>query len=237
LESQFNSSNLSTGVPVALGDVIESWANQTNYPLVKAFRIAPGRLCISQEPFRLNRSYIETGSRLWWIPLNIITSTRTNAKQSIKVSAWHGAQKFLDIELPNDASDNDWFLLNPQQVGYYRVDYDQENWNALMKVLNSDDIQRVPAIDRATLIDDAFNLARAGYKEYAQALKLAEYLHRETDYEPWLVASKTIRFLDNKLRDRLDVRLAFKVTSFALSPFVCVCLTVCVCLCLCGFSH
>ncbi|XP_011498160.1 PREDICTED: aminopeptidase N-like [Ceratosolen solmsi marchali] len=216
LESKFNSSSSAMHTPVTLGDVIESWANQTNYPLVRASLITSRRLRISQEPFRLNRSNVEANKRFWWIPLNIITSTKTRNSQLVEVFAWLGAEKFIDVDLPDDINDNHWFLLNSKQIGHYRVDYDQKNWNSLMKVLNSDDFHRVAAIDRATLLDDAFNLARAGSKRYAEALKLAEYLHRETDYEPWVMASRTFNFLDNKLRDRVDVQLAFRVSFFTL---------------------
>ena len=36
------------------------------------------------------------------------------------------------------SSPNDWLLDNVQQMGYYRVNYDMENWKALIHQLKTD---------------------------------------------------------------------------------------------------
>lgn len=45
--------------------------------------------------------------------------------------------------------------------GYYRVNYDIENWQILARVL-SEDHQAIHVLNRAQLLDDSFNLARTG---------------------------------------------------------------------------
>lgn len=37
-----------------------------------------------------------------------------------------------------DATGNSWIKMNAGQSGYYRVNYDEGNWNNLKKQLNSD---------------------------------------------------------------------------------------------------
>ena len=51
-----------------------------------------------------------------------------------------------------------WYKVNYQQYGFYRVNYDEENWNRLREQLISDHTQFNPT-DKAGIIDDAFNLA------------------------------------------------------------------------------
>lgn len=45
--------------------------------------------------------------------------------------------------------------------GYYRVNYDPENWMALAEVLDEAH-ETIDLLNRAQIIDDSFNLARNG---------------------------------------------------------------------------
>ncbi|MEQ2312735.1 hypothetical protein AMECASPLE_034273 [Ameca splendens] len=55
--------------------------------------------------------------------------------------------------------DNTWLLGNINQTGYFRVNYDLQNWKLLIQQLHSNP-QIISVGNRAGLIDDAFNLAR-----------------------------------------------------------------------------
>lgn len=54
-----------------------------------------------------------------------------------------------------------WVIFNLRQTGFYRVNYDNDNWNLLIQQLNSDH-QVIHVINRAQIINDAMELARAG---------------------------------------------------------------------------
>jgi aminopeptidase N len=83
-------------------------------------------------------------------------------------------------------------------AGYYRVNYDAANWNLIINELltNHDNI---PPLNRAQLLDDALNLARAGKLPYSIALTLTTYLQRDNDYLPWAAALNALSFLDRRL--------------------------------------
>jgi aminopeptidase N len=57
----------------------------------------------------------------------------------------------------------------------------------------------IPPVNRAQLLDDALNLARAGVLHYGTALELAEYLVKEADYFPWYSALTAFTFLNVRL--------------------------------------
>lgn len=69
----------------------------------------------------------------------------------------------------------------------------------IIRQLNSDDLSAIPIINRAQLLDDALNLARAGRLDYTTALDITSYLQRETDYLPWKAALSALNYLDNML--------------------------------------
>lgn len=187
---------------MSIEEFIESWANQANYPLVRASRAVNGTLTLSQQVFQFSPRVESNESRFWWIPLNIATDG------DHVLENWLGSDLTRQVQL----SPSDWYLVNHRQFGYYRVDYDDDNWSALRKLLNSENFHQLKSVDRAGLLDDAFNLARAGYRDYELPLELARYLHREEDYAPWVAASRALRLLDDKLRDRPDIRAAFRVS-------------------------
>lgn len=117
----------------------------------------------------------------WYVPINYATPRYldfddTTATNWI-VPAW-------DLELNLNINSNDFLIVNKQFSGYYRTNYDEENWNLIADYLDTDGFEQIPPLTRATLLNDAFVLARGKRVRYGIALNLAKYLHRETDYIP-----------------------------------------------------
>lgn len=99
-------------------------------------------------------------------------------------------------ELP---APDEWIIINVQQVGYYRVNYNVENWELLTRQLKSDH-QAIHVTNRAQIVDDALDLSRAGLLDYAIALNVTQYLSKEADYIPWEAGTAGFSFLDMMLR-------------------------------------
>ena len=87
-------------------------------------------------------------------------------------------------------------------TGFYRVNYDNSNWQKLASYLNSPSYLNISATNRAQLIDDALNLARTGHLAYEIALQITLYLSHETDYIPWYTATRAFNYLDTVLISR-----------------------------------
>ncbi|KAK2722743.1 hypothetical protein QYM36_003060, partial [Artemia franciscana] len=92
------------------------------------------------------------------------------------------------------------------RLGYYRVDYDEINWDLIQNQLQTNHTQ-IHVLNRAKLIDDAFNLAvkYQGYiptslnMTYKRALDLTAYLKKELDWLPWETAYRNFEKLQNLL--------------------------------------
>lgn len=76
------------------------------------------------------------------------------------------------------------------------MNYDRKNWQLIIKHLNKDSFRNISTVNRAQLIDDALNLARAGRLDYAIALNVTSYLAHETEYLPWKAAFNAMDYLD-----------------------------------------
>lgn len=91
-----------------------------------------------------------------------------------------------------------WMKANIDQIGFYRVNYDDENWQALSKQLE-DDHKQLSTSDRSNLIDDAFELAKANLLSQIKALDMTKYLTSEKEYVPWITALSSLSYIGELL--------------------------------------
>lgn len=96
---------------------------------------------------------------------------------------------------------NNLFWNNNFLTGYYRVNYDEHNWDLISKYLSKNEttLNKVHKLNRAQLLDDAWNLAEAGLLKYEIAYKLTGYLELETDYFPWYAGIRNLLILHKRL--------------------------------------
>ncbi|KAK2848107.1 hypothetical protein Q7C36_009789 [Tachysurus vachellii] len=153
--------------------IMATWTDQAGYPVI-SINTTTGE--IVQEQFLLNRAE-DTGLE-WQIPIIYTQSDFTETKKTLLKEK--GPVSKPVFEVTNDV----WLLVNINCNGYYRVNYDEQNWNRLINQLESN-YQTIPLINRGQLIDDAFNLARAKYINVTLALSTTKYLINETEYVPW----------------------------------------------------
>ncbi|XP_015606053.1 aminopeptidase N [Cephus cinctus] len=185
---------------VTVENVMNTWSNQPGYPLITVTRNYSNTVTeVSQERFYLDAdlSTVNPDKFRWWVPVNYATENSLSNFNVTNAIDWIRPQdKSIIISEFNSSG---WVIFNVQQVGYYRVNYDTTNWHLLINYLRTNNYDVIPPTNRASLIDDAFNLARAGYIDYSIALNLTKYLHQETDYIPWVAASNSFAFLDGRL--------------------------------------
>lgn len=104
---------------------------------------------------------------------------------------------FEYVSIPS-LDDEDWIIVNVDQLGFYRVHYDESNWKALINAIRNDS-QIFSSRTKAQLIDDAMSLAMDGFLSTNIALDLLMELRDETDFLPWNVAMKNLLHLSNLL--------------------------------------
>lgn len=186
---------------ITIKKIMDTWTLQTGFPVVTVTRnYDNGEVTLTQERFLLRNGSIVTTSDsepLWWIPLTYTTERQLDFSTT-RPFDWMKATKSVTLSNLN-LSPLEWVIFNIQETGYYRVNYDRRNWQMIIKQLNKESFRNISTINRAQLIDDALNLARAGKLDYATALDVTSYLAHETEYLPWKAAFTAMHYLDDML--------------------------------------
>ncbi|XP_034944907.1 aminopeptidase N-like [Chelonus insularis] len=172
---------------------MEPWIKQTGYPILKVTRDnETDDIVIKQEPNKPS-----SAGNTWRIPINYATKSNPDFTSTAPTMWMEKDQEELRIaNIPKD----DWIIVNIQQRGFYRVDYDGENWDKLIGYLHSDDFKKIHPVNRAQLIEDIFERF-ADESKIDKLILLTLYLHQERDYVVWIPAGKMIQRFTSGMRN------------------------------------
>ncbi|XP_023682625.1 thyrotropin-releasing hormone-degrading ectoenzyme [Paramormyrops kingsleyae] len=206
LWNKFSEALQREGKEINIKEVMDCWTLQMGYPVVTISKndSLDNSVIISQEHFvydadaKTRNPGVFKASFQWQIPLSfsIGNSTHISPESIIWISNRTESHK---ISLMDESM---WLLGNINQTGYFRVNYDLQNWKLLIKQLLKNPTV-ISVGNRAGLIDDVFNLARAGYLPQNIPLEIIHYLPQEKEFLPWHAASRSLYQLD-KLLDRTE---------------------------------
>ena len=195
MQTAFNSDFPTSTLNIA--QLMRTWELQPGYPVISVNRVA-SNLILAQERYHQNSIVDETNST-WTIPVNFATKSQPDYSKT--TPDFLMTTQFMII--PNGThktwAANDWVLLNIQETGYYRVNYDINTWKLLSNELDRGNLGLIHVVNRAQLIDDSFNLARTQRLSYSVAFDILLYLARETDYIPWASTDRALSFLHSYL--------------------------------------
>ncbi|XP_050959974.1 aminopeptidase N [Labeo rohita] len=175
-----------TVIPLSVKEIMDRWVLQMGFPVVTV-NTTTGQ--VSQMHFLLDpESSIQRPSPFnyeWIVPINWMKAKVEQSRYWLKEKTdFHSGMK---------TTGNEWVLVNLNITGYYRVNYDNENWERLLNQLNENHVV-IPVINRAQIVDDAFNLARAKMIPVTLALKTTKYLSEEREYMPWQSALNNLDY-------------------------------------------
>ncbi|NXT16033.1 AMPN Aminopeptidase, partial [Prunella fulvescens] len=184
-------------LPDTISSIMDRWTLQMGFPVVTADTRSG---TVNQTHFLLDpTSSVDRPSVFnytWIVPITWMTGSGNR-----NGSYW--LTKVTDTNSDFRLNSPDWLLLNLNVTGYFRVNYNQENWDQLLKQLDTNHTV-FPVINRAQIIDDAFNLARAKYISVTLALNTTRFLGQETEYMPWQAALSNLQYFQ-QMFDRSEV--------------------------------
>lgn len=175
-------------------EVMDTWTSQMGYPVVTVTE----RKNITQKRFLLDSKAdpSQPPSALgytWNIPVKWTDNNNST------VTLFNRSEK-EGITLNTNLGGNDFLKINPDHIGFYRVNYEAEVWDMIAGNLSSNHTG-FSSEDRTSFIDDAFALARAQLLDYKTALNLTTYLRSEKDFLPWQRAISAVTYIISMFED------------------------------------
>lgn len=187
-----------------------TWENQEGVPLVTVtFDPSTSSFKLTQERFFEKKRINSGDTSSWYIPINFATEDDPNF-DNIEVTHYMKdgvAETFINA--PSQFNNTKWYIFNKQQIGYYRVNYDAANWDAITKFLHTDEFEKIHVVNRMHLIDNAFVLAHGGYLDYQVPYDIITYLINDMNFFTWDLFNDNINLLYNVFGPRdptLNVR-------------------------------
>ena len=184
-----------SGQPV--NTIMSSWTGQTGYPVLDVAASSSGdglALEVRQERFVydsiLGEDAGDDEEQVWPVPLTV-----TADGGPVTARLVNAASDTVSVTAPPDP---DWFKVNPDQTGFYRVNYTDTDRERLATVV-ADRI--LPATDRLGIQNDAYALSKAGLLPVTRFLELAESYQDETDASVWSDLATNLREIEGLISE------------------------------------
>ncbi|KYN15696.1 Aminopeptidase N [Trachymyrmex cornetzi] len=162
-----------------------TWIQYKHYPVVSWKRITGSKVTNI-----LSQSYNMSYSR-WLIPINLKAISLNINYETCLTSHINS----IKISLPQLLMD--YWMVDIQHAGYYRVKYDSLTWDAIAKHLNdtAGDYESISIINRVKIIDDAFYLMMERQLNVSVFWNLAQFLSQETNFVVWYPMLKVLEYM------------------------------------------
>jgi len=158
---------------------MQTWTNQIGYPLVSV-DVTDGVMAISQSWYR--DDHPDSTEQLWDIPITWVElgdNTPDTEWEDVTPMTWlSGESKAVDL-----SSVGFPVILNKQAFGYFRVNYNFENWMKIAEVLATNH-EIIPPLNRAQIICDLISLSRTEHVSESLKDSVLSYQDQETHFTP-----------------------------------------------------
>lgn len=170
-----------------------SWTEQMGFPLLTVQEKSDGAYELVQERFFADKTLNkENDASLWDVPLTLLSSespkeikrvgiwnARTNSTTDSKTPLGAPQEVNQQIQLPSPTG---WIKLNPNQASFFLVNYPPALWKRLHSPVQD---LTFGVVDRVSLLNNIFALARAGVLDVPQALDFTSAYINEPEFLCW----------------------------------------------------
>ena len=177
-----------SGKPVK--DIMYTWTQQMGFPLVQVqeqMQDGKKHLHVCQHRYLTGADVKPEEDLLWHVPLSIASKNANGFDYMNNMMS----KREENITLPSDCQ---YYKLNHNQTGFYRVLYPE---SAISKLAEAALKGELKAGDRLGLIADAFAMSSDGYTSASTPLSLLSKFQNETDYLVWGEIASHLSHLQN----------------------------------------
>lgn len=176
-----------------INELMHSWEDRPGYPMISV-RVLNNNLVFSQ------RRYPGSAGEIYSVPITVATQSDANFNRRTPTVWLHDEVDIFAQSQLNYRTD-DWIILNMQQLGYYRVDYDTSLWRAIIHQL-TENHSLIHPINRAVLQDEIYlSLTDSSLNRVtvADCMDILSYFGSEDEPIAWSKANALIILLNSRL--------------------------------------
>ncbi|XP_028172441.1 membrane alanyl aminopeptidase-like [Ostrinia furnacalis] len=176
-----------------IGDIMSSWISQAGHPVLDVqVNYEAGSVTLTQRRFYINGSH--TSDETYKIPITYTTGDNPNFVNTKPAFIMEGKTHTFNIHNFTQT----WIIFNLQETGLYRVKYDSQSLQMIIKALKGGELEKIHYLNRAKIINDLFAFYFADEVSFSTLNDALLYLQSETDFNVWYAAIRGL----NKLRSR-----------------------------------
>ncbi|XP_034944906.1 aminopeptidase N isoform X2 [Chelonus insularis] len=217
LDTVRKENNITLPNDLTISSIAAPWINRDRVPIVTVNRdYETGNINLTQAVFlrEPRPTSNEKMSYQWDIPITITSQNNLNFSQ-LQPALWL-SKNDLTTTHKDPASKDKFIIVNPEEIGMFPVNYDLCNWNLLSEFLQGPQREIIPALTRAKLLHDAWNIAYAGNICFKVALNMTLFLKNETSHVVWEPFFTMIDHVGRKIQVLGHVYPTFEAYVFSL---------------------
>ncbi|XP_032687771.1 uncharacterized protein LOC116851947 [Odontomachus brunneus] len=166
-----------------ISDIMNSWLRQEKFP----------ELYVSYEREKISIKIVCDNGTKWNISVNIFIAK--NLGDSYTLNVWLPCNNSVATTITHP--DINFVIVNFDQFGYYRVNYNDIGWTKIANYLQYENYEDISIHNRAQLIDNAYYYVLDGKLSSSTFFYVLSYLDRETHYVPWYAMFNILSYLSN----------------------------------------
>lgn len=179
--------------PLSVSTIMLSWTRQAGFPVVNVNRnYTTGDITLQQERYFTVKPAVQSPA-LWWIPYNFASAS--SVVYTTFADRWIQGQRSTVVTNAGIPS-GEWLIINNEQTGFYRVQYDDQNYQLIANELSTGDMNKFKITTRSSIISDVFDFAYTERLNYTIVLDIIKYLEHEVEYVPWASAFTGLNNVD-----------------------------------------
>ncbi|CAF4959366.1 unnamed protein product [Pieris macdunnoughi] len=177
---------------IDIGTVFDGWVQNAGAPVVEVnVNMTSGLVSLTQRRFQISGT---PRNDIWQIPISWTHGDSPNFQSTAPTYVL--TQRTGSVQKPTGTS---WVVLNIAQSGFYRVNYDNQNWGLLAAQLRSNkDV--IHKLSRSQIVNDVLFFIRAGQISIPVAFDVLSFLAKETDYYVWNGALTQLEWIHRRLK-------------------------------------
>ena len=187
-------------LPTSIKTIMDTWTKQAGYPMVTVRRNYDDKTAVAKQErfYETFKPPNEAITSYWWVPL-------TYMSKGEKRIDWMDRP---ELKFTHNIGTDEPLIVNHEQSGYYRVDYDQQNWDLIIQQLERDHT-KIPVKNRAQLYDDSYSLLLSedvDIMPLATWKRLHDTLRKDDNYVPWTAAMLNMHHFYQLVRHQPSLR-------------------------------